>query len=220
MIWNNGDVFQGNFVCGQRQGNGTLHFASPSPKVADGGEYVGEWYQDEMHGKGTRRYPNGDVYMGDYIKSVREGQGRFYYANGDLYWGSWEANQMHGHGRYYYATGQRFEGDFIRGKRNGKGKLQRTDGTVEIFQYVNDQRVGQGVRWSADRSMAWRLWTPRNRHVQSQSKQNNTPTMEKHRLTAAEAVSLVYEIEQAAKLAKEGHSQTTKSMVHSVTFRE
>jgi hypothetical protein len=66
MIWWNGDVYQGNFSNDERQGHGTLYFAASSSSTEfasdDGGEYVGEWLQDQMHGSGTRRYPNGNVY--------------------------------------------------------------------------------------------------------------------------------------------------------------
>jgi hypothetical protein len=217
MIWSNGDVYRGTFVRDVRQGHGTLAFAPPATIASiqqnpqdDGGEYVGDWRADQMHGSGTRRYPNGDVYMGEYNEGVRHGQGRFYYANGDLYWGTWLNNQMHGPGRYYYASGQRFEGSFQFGKRTGKGKLQRTDGMLEIFQYVNDQRVGQGVRWSADRSKAWRLWTPsssgRTGASVSQSSSCTVSALQKQKMTVAEAVSLVYDIEQAAECSNEGFS--------------
>ena len=46
---------------------------------------------------------------------------------------------------------------FRNGKRNGRGKYQLTDGRVEIYRYVNDARVGDGVRWSANRKKAWRM---------------------------------------------------------------
>jgi hypothetical protein len=218
MIWSNGDVYRGAFVCDFRQGHGTISFANapqhstpsstqqqqqqPQPLPSDGGEYVGDWSQDQMHGSGTRRFPNGDVYMGEYNRGFRHGQGRFYYANGDLYWGAWQNNQMHGPGRYYYASGQRFEGTFGHGKRTGKGKLQRTDGMLEIFQYVNDQRVGQGVRWSADRSRAWRLWIPSS-SSSSSTNRALVSGLQKQSMTVAEAVSLVYDIEQGAEYSKD-----------------
>jgi hypothetical protein len=196
MVWSNADVYKGSFVRDAREGQGTLTFAQ------DGGEYVGDWLNNQMHGSGTRRYPNGDVYTGEYDTGKRQGEGRFYYANGDMYWGRWEKNQMHGDGRYYYASGQRFEGLFLFSKRNGKGKLQRTDGTLDIFQYLNDQRVGQGVRWSADRTKAWRLWQPSTART-GQSGHGGVSALEKKTITVAEAVSLVYEIEQAAASSQE-----------------
>jgi hypothetical protein len=150
---------------------------------------------NQMHGTGTRRYPSGDIYMGEYGHGKRHGEGRVYYANGDLYLGNWYNNQMHGPGRYYYASGQRFEGTFFYSKRTGKGKLQRMDSTMEIFQYVNDQRVGQGVRWSSDRRRAWWLWRPCTNHSSQGACGGSLKTQH---ISIAEAMSLVYEIEQAA----------------------
>lgn len=46
---------------------------------------------------------------------------------------------------------------FRNGMRNGRGKYQLTDGRVEIYRYVNDNRVGDGVRWSSDREKAWKM---------------------------------------------------------------
>lgn len=192
LFWGNGDVYMGNFANDMREGHGTLIFAAESS--GDGGEYVGEWHRNLMHGSGTWRYPNGEMYVGEYKAGKREGEGRFYHANGDLYVGSWLNNQMHGFGRYYFANGLHFEGTFMRNKRNGKGKLQREDGTIEVFQYINNERVGQGVRWSADRSKAWRLWIPSKRYAVKHS----AVTYEKKAIPVAEAVSLVYEIERSA----------------------
>jgi hypothetical protein len=207
MFWSNGDVFQESFVNNVREGHGTLTFGPSGVNKTDGGEHVGDWRNNHMHGSGTRRYPNGDVFMGQYEYGKRHGDGRFYYANGDLYWGNWCNNQMHREGRYYYLSGQRFEGIFISSKRNGKGKLQWTDGTFDVFQYINDQRVGQGVRWSADRSKAWRLWTPMTGRT-GQSACGSLP--EKRSISIAEAVSLVYEIEQAAASNEEAMTSSAE----------
>lgn len=157
ITWANGDVYKGSFVRNQRHGHGVLTFASNDCDKPDNGEYVGDWRDNQMHGEGTRRYPNGDVYVGHYFKGKRHGHGKFYYSNGDTYSGPWDNNQMQGTGSYYYSSGQRFEGMFITSKRNGKGKLERNDGTVDYFQYVNDERVGHGVRWNGDHTRAWRL---------------------------------------------------------------
>lgn len=172
MNWKNGDKYVGNFNRGARHGHGSLFFA-------DGSEYVGEWERNYMHGSGTRRFPNGDIYVGDYFDGKRHGQGRFYYSNGDMYVGGWKHDSIDGFGRYYYSSGQRFEGLFKTGKRHGKGKLQRIDGELEIYRYEEDHRIGSGVRWSPDRTKAWLL---ENGRV-------------KRQLSIAEAVSMVYEIE-------------------------
>lgn len=195
MVWSNGDVYRGSFVADERHGHGVLYFGVASGSNKNLGEYVGDWQNNYMHGHGTRRYANGDVYVGEYEKNQRHGNGRFYYANGDLYWGPWQHDQLHCTtstekevARYYYASGQRFEGTIQHNKRVGKGKVQRTDGRLDIFQYINDERVGQGVRFSAKRTKAWRLW----------KSNNSTKMWERKRISMAEAVSLVYEIDVAA----------------------
>jgi len=134
-----------------------------------------------MHGSGTRRFKNGDVYIGLYDHGKRAGEGRFYFANGDMYYGNWDADQIHGFGRYYYNSGISFEGHFNYGRRHGKGKLQKRDGELEIYRYENNVRTDPGVRWSADRTKAWRLEGGRI----------------KRSITIAEAVSIGYQCEGA-----------------------
>jgi hypothetical protein len=183
MTWDNGDVYTGEFFNGNRHGHGTLVFH-------DGTEYVGEWECNLQHGVGTRRWNNGDCYTGQYQNGKRTGEGRFYYSNGDMYIGQWVSGVMHGPGRYYYASGQRFEGMFVNGKRQGKGKLQRMDGSLDVGVYVNDVRRGIGVRWSADRTLAWRMLDG---------------TVRK-KITVPEAVAMDYDIDAAAQAAMEGNA--------------
>jgi MORN repeat len=125
---------------------------------------------------------------------MRHGDGRFYFANGDLYIGQWANDQMNGFGRYYYQAGQRFEGHFHLGQRNGFGKLQRTSGELDVFRYQADKRVGTGVRWSPDRTQAWKLETPKS---SSESTAATSSQLRLSKISIAEAVSLVYGIENA-----------------------
>jgi len=150
LNWANGDRYVGKFKDGFIEGRGTINFH-------DGTEYTGQWRKNRFHGDGTRRFKNGNVYTGNYVDGKRQGQGRCYFANGDMYVGDWKDDTIHGFGRYYYNNGHSFEGMFRNGKRNGRGKYQLTDGRVEIYRYVNDSRVGDGVRWSANRTKAWRM---------------------------------------------------------------
>ncbi|GAX23210.1 hypothetical protein FisN_21Hh108 [Fistulifera solaris] len=195
LVWSNGDVFRGHFDNDLREGRGLLVFGvSINPTAPDKGEYLGEWHEDKMHGHGYRRYPNGDVYDGAYEMGKRHGQGRFYYSNGDAYWGDWETNFMHGTGRYYYASGLRFEGTFVRNKRFGVGKIEKEDQSVEVFQFVNDEIVGQGVRWSSDRTKAWRIWVAKG--SPSKSLENWAEVkFDLKRITIAEADSILKQIQ-------------------------
>lgn len=73
------------------------------------------------------------------------------------YVGAWNNDLIEGFGRYHYNTGRSFEGNFRAGRREGRGKFQLLNGSVDIYRYVDDKRVGDGVRWSKDRKKAWRL---------------------------------------------------------------
>ena len=150
LLWENGDQYEGKFWNGHLDGEGALYFP-------DGSNYEGNFCLSKMDGTGTRRFSNGNVYTGEYCEGRRAGQGRCYFSNGDIYHGGWKADLIHGFGRYYYATGRAYEGNFLSGQRVGRGKLQLVDGSVDIYRYVKDKRVGDGVRWSQDRKNAWRL---------------------------------------------------------------
>lgn len=194
LLWSNGDKYVGCFVNGLRHGQGTLYFK-------DGSEYVGAWEKNVMHGAGTRRFKNGDVYIGNYTNGKRAGEGRFYFANGDMYYGNWEADQIHGFGRYYYNSGISFEGNFNYGKRHGKGKLQKRDGELEIYRYENNSRMDPGVRWSADRTKAWRLEGGRI----------------KKSITIAEAVSIGYQCEGTMEDSRPTEDMTSSIGLPTVT---
>jgi hypothetical protein len=150
LSWSNGDRYVGAFFNGKQHGQGVLHFHN-------GAEYSGSWECGSMHGQGTHRLHNGDIFTGNFSNGQRTGQGTMTFANGDKYVGSWKDGRMDGLGRYYYVNGQCFEGSFLNGKRHGQGKHQFADGSVLVHKYVNDDRVGEGVLWSADRQRVWRM---------------------------------------------------------------
>jgi hypothetical protein len=191
MTWANGDVYEGSFENNVRNGKGSMVFAyHPGDKSI--GKYDGYWKNDMMHGKGARKYANGDKYDGEFCSGKRHGEGRFTYANGDMFWGCFEDNEIHGFGRYYYASGQRYEGEFFHGERCGVGKLQGKDGRIEIFQYVGNERVGKGIRWSNDRSTAWLIAANSNEKAGSIEE----------KISTLDAAKRVHDIEQAVQRAK------------------
>ena len=56
-----------------------------------------------------------------------------------------------------FANGNSYEGEWAEGKRHGKGTDTYADGKVDVGCYEAGEKVGQGVRWSADRTKAWKL---------------------------------------------------------------
>ena len=41
----------------------------------DGSIYEGEYLNDQMHGQGVIRYPNGDVYAGTFMEDLKHNTG-------------------------------------------------------------------------------------------------------------------------------------------------
>ena len=125
-------VFMGTYegdlnAGGQRHGFGVL-------LCDNGNSYEGEWKNDKRDGLGIARYSSGDVYDGQWVRGKREGHGVMYIEAGDTYIGSWNNGLKHGAGTYHWA-----------------------DGEVDVSWYQEDRRVGEGVRWNASRSKAYRL---------------------------------------------------------------
>ena len=145
---------------GEREGEGTMHFAS-------GACYVGEWRANVREGTGTMSFAGGEVYEGEWINNKREGRGVHSYADGGHYSGEWRDGQRDGHGKYTFANGATYEGEYRAGKREGKGTFTYPNGVAQVARYEHGAPVREGVRWSIDhdgapstsegRRVAWRL---------------------------------------------------------------
>jgi hypothetical protein len=70
-----------------------------------GGNYKGQLFNDERHGKGVYTYADGAVYYGDFQDSLFHGYGMCTYANGNKYEGCWDKCKRHGIGEYRWASG-------------------------------------------------------------------------------------------------------------------
>lgn len=54
-------------------------------KYSDGREYVGNWLDDQMHGYGQFKWPDGKIYKGMYEKDLKNGRGTMVYTNKTVY---------------------------------------------------------------------------------------------------------------------------------------
>lgn len=68
--YGNGDIYEGTFVKGKKEGRGRLKIARLNE------EYEGEFANDKMHGHGRVTYGNGDVFDGEWKESKKHGRGR------------------------------------------------------------------------------------------------------------------------------------------------
>ena len=50
-----------------------------------------------------------------------------------------------------------YEGEYRAGEKQGRGTYRYADGEADVGTYHGGEDSGEGVRWSADRTKAWRL---------------------------------------------------------------
>ena len=132
-VYLNGDVYDGSWLAGRRQGMGEwrLHRSTSSLAVApvvykgpfdkgvphttgsaeatveysDGSSYTGAVdAQLRRHGRGVHRLANGDVFEGVFAQDQREGRGTLQGADGAVCDGTWRRGQLDGEVRVSFAS--------------------------------------------------------------------------------------------------------------------
>lgn len=149
----------------QRHGKGVMEWKSGG--VYMGAKYVGDWFQNAMHGQGALTYANGDVYEGewkqglqhgvgkmtfisgseyegDWCAGKKHGQGTYRQANGDVYKGSWHHGVMHGRGIYTHCNGDTYDGRWMNGKKHAQGTYTYRNGDQYVGAWSNDKKHGAG----------------------------------------------------------------------------
>ena len=85
-----------------------------------GHEYVGEWKDSNMHGKGTYTWPSGDKYVGEWKIGQFNGKGIYTSGSGkykgDVYEGQFKNGNRDGYGTYTFADGTKIEGQWKNGR--------------------------------------------------------------------------------------------------------
>lgn len=113
MSFASGDVYEGAWVNGEMEGEGTMKFAN-----SNDGSYVGTWANGKFEGKGVLTMASGNRYEGDFKNGKQDGYGILVYARGNRkkFEGGWEEGVRSGHGTMTYANGEEEEGDYVDGK--------------------------------------------------------------------------------------------------------
>lgn len=160
--WDNGDVYDGPWLDGKRNGKGRMAWAS-------GQTYDGEWRDDVAVGEGAMTFPNGDRYQGEVKDGIVHGRGRMQFSNGDTfegrfeqgipdvegtytekdgsrYVGQWKNGVKQGRGKSVWASGQSYDGDWIADKPEGRGSILFANGDRYEGQVSNGQPQGKGVK--------------------------------------------------------------------------
>jgi len=135
--------YEGYFVQGQREGKGTMYYAS-------GNIYEGDWHEGKRHGKGKFTWKeNGSYYVGEFVNGEMSGKGEIIYAfsaqapsvqfvQANRYLGDFRDSLRNGVGTFYYANGAVYKGDWLENKKHGYGTFTSRDGRV----YTSEFRDG------------------------------------------------------------------------------
>lgn len=95
-------------------------------------------------------------YIGEYNKEgSRHGYGLYTSKNGNMYLGEWYDDNREGLGIVKIENGDIFEGQFANNLKCGMGVYHYNDGECDLSFYTNDVRVGDSIRFTADRKKAY-----------------------------------------------------------------
>ena len=91
-------------------------------------KYVGSFMNNEFHGNGSRKWPDGRQYAGEFKEGIQHGQGTEIWPNGNKYIGQYKNGKRDGHGIYLWKDGRKFVGEFKNNKMHGLGTMSSPNG--------------------------------------------------------------------------------------------
>ena len=115
--------------------------------------YEGDWVDGEWHGKGKLSFATGNVYEGDFVDGDSHGKGKMIYADGAVYEGDWVNHHFQGKGKLIFTTGDVYVGDFVDDDFHGRGKMTCADGRVLDGNWENGEFVGASGSLKADKNV-------------------------------------------------------------------
>ena len=147
MRWiKTGDIYEGSFEYGARQGRGRLTYKN-------GDVFEGFYQDDQRQGRGRYTYRDGRIYEGMYVDDFPEDpNGKMVWPkDGATYQGQFRRGKRTGKGTMAFPKSNvKYQGDFVTGKYHGYGCCQFTDGSIYAGQWENGKAHGIGKLKSAD----------------------------------------------------------------------
>jgi hypothetical protein len=122
--------------------------------------YNGTWKNGLKEGLGQDIFPNGDSYVGEFKNDTRSGNGTFIWASENKYVGSFLDNDFNGQGVLYYGKNEtdfeRYEGSFSEDQFNGQGTLHWKDISRLEGTFVNGLADGFGIKYGPDGKVVYK----------------------------------------------------------------
>jgi hypothetical protein len=165
LTYQNGDIYQGTFVCDLRQGPGEYfyqnqHYGGPLEKIQanfeddepngdsvmtykNGDLYNGTCLGESKHGYGVLKFSGSNEifieYKGNFVNDCFGGSGIMCFKNGDIFSGEWKKGAINGRGVYNYCSLHKkfakYDGDFVEFQKIGPGKLWFKNGDTYVGQF-------------------------------------------------------------------------------------
>ena len=137
--YENGDIYEGDFIDGIRSGTGIYRY------MKSGHRYEGGWEENVRSGIGKMVYKGVGEYHGYWENGRRHGEGVFTYKNGDVYSGWWTYGDKQGYGTYVFKeTGMKMCGDWDKGNLQ-TGQWIYPNGVYFEGKFSNNKPQGEGM---------------------------------------------------------------------------
>ena len=179
FVFSDGETYEGEWLDNMYEGQGKVRYTN-------GNTYAGGWKANLQDGQGKQVWISGSTYEGEWKEGYQHGHGVYTLAGTttgfNVYDGQWERGRKEGRGKLTIskknAILEEYDGEWKADRRHGKGMCSyggpinsnrkvagvKADlligigkGDLEVGTYSEGYRVGEGVRWSKDRTQAWKL---------------------------------------------------------------
>jgi len=104
--------------------------------------YTGEWVDGQREGNGSTFFQDGAHYIGGYMEGLESGAGMLLYPNGNSLDAEFVEGKIQGHGVFRYSNGDQREGFFTDSSLEGQVIFSRGDGVTFIEEWQGGEQVG------------------------------------------------------------------------------
>eukprot|EP00124_Ichthyophonus_hoferi_P000055 Ihof_evm8s2 gene=Ihof_evmTU8s2 len=141
MVFSNGNTYVGRWIDSAMNTFGCLSTCTDDTHEV----YIGEMFNNEVRGFGTKTYSTGDVYRGHWLKAKHHGFGSLHCQNGIMYIGAWSEGLRKGYGVMANPiTNEKYLGIWSDNLRNGQG-ISVTPTTCSQGNFFGNKMSGTGL---------------------------------------------------------------------------